>query len=123
MPTESSTSGTLCHTIIFPTFQTTQAAFQRNFFHYYVKSFYASSLSFLAASTIFLRLASDSFIPLVFNPQSGFTHNFSRLILVSITFSANTISSTDGTLVQKFLNKWTIFLFCSILFSSNQKEH
>lgn len=27
------------------------------------------------------------------------------------------------TLVQKFLNKWTIFLFCSILFSSNQKEH
>lgn len=28
----------------------------------------------------------------------------------------------DG-LVQKFLNKWTIFLFCSILFSSNQKEH
>ena len=25
--------------------------------------------------------------------------------------------------VQKFLNKWTIFLFCSILFSSNQKEH
>ena len=28
-----------------------------------------------------------------------------------------------GGLVQKFLNKWTIFLFCSILFSSNQKEH
>lgn len=28
-----------------------------------------------------------------------------------------------GKLVQKFLNKWTIFLFCSILFSSNQKEH
>lgn len=28
-----------------------------------------------------------------------------------------------GQLVQKFLNKWTIFLFCSILFSSNQKEH
>ena len=26
-------------------------------------------------------------------------------------------------LIQKFLNKWTIFLFCSILFSSNQKEH
>ena len=26
-------------------------------------------------------------------------------------------------IVQKFLNKWTIFLFCSILFSSNQKEH
>lgn len=26
-------------------------------------------------------------------------------------------------LVQKFLNKWTISLFCSILFSSNQKEH
>ena len=26
-------------------------------------------------------------------------------------------------LVQKFLNKWTIFLFCSILFSLNQKEH
>ena len=30
---------------------------------------------------------------------------------------------TDSALVQKFLNKWTIFLFCSILFSSNQKEH
>ena len=29
----------------------------------------------------------------------------------------------DWKLVQKFLNKWTIFLFCSILFSSNQKEH
>ena len=28
-----------------------------------------------------------------------------------------------GCVVQKFLNKWTIFLFCSILFSSNQKEH
>ena len=28
-----------------------------------------------------------------------------------------------NALVQKFLNKWTIFLFCSILFSSNQKEH
>lgn len=30
---------------------------------------------------------------------------------------------TKEFLVQKFLNKWTIFLFCSILFSSNQKEH
>ena len=29
----------------------------------------------------------------------------------------------ESFLVQKFLNKWTIFLFCSILFSSNQKEH
>ena len=29
----------------------------------------------------------------------------------------------ERELVQKFLNKWTIFLFCSILFSSNQKEH
>lgn len=29
----------------------------------------------------------------------------------------------DKEVVQKFLNKWTIFLFCSILFSSNQKEH
>ena len=29
----------------------------------------------------------------------------------------------EKELVQKFLNKWTIFLFCSILFSSNQKEH
>ena len=29
----------------------------------------------------------------------------------------------DQLLVQKFLNKWTIFLFCSILLSSNQKEH
>ena len=28
-----------------------------------------------------------------------------------------------SVLLQKFLNKWTIFLFCSILFSSNQKEH
>ena len=36
------------------------------------------------------------------------------------------IPKPDGgvrNLVQKFLNKWTIFLFCSILFSSNQKEH
>lgn len=39
------------------------------------------------------------------------------------------IAITEGLLlfsdilVQKFLNKWTIFLFCSILFSSNQKEH
>ena len=31
--------------------------------------------------------------------------------------------SEEEILVQKFLNKWTIFLFCSILFSSNQKEH
>ena len=30
---------------------------------------------------------------------------------------------TSKIVVQKFLNKWTIFLFCSILFSSNQKEH
>ena len=30
---------------------------------------------------------------------------------------------SSAVLVQKFLNKWTIFLFCSILFSSNQKEH
>ena len=29
----------------------------------------------------------------------------------------------ESDVVQKFLNKWTIFLFCSILFSSNQKEH
>ena len=29
----------------------------------------------------------------------------------------------ESKLLQKFLNKWTIFLFCSILFSSNQKEH
>ena len=35
----------------------------------------------------------------------------------------NIESYTDRRLVQKFLNKWTIFLFCSILFSSNQKEH
>ena len=34
------------------------------------------------------------------------------------------LSQTElAELVQKFLNKWTIFLFCSILFSSNQKEH
>ena len=33
------------------------------------------------------------------------------------------IEIVTGSLVQKFLNKWTIFLFCSILFSSNQKEH
>lgn len=31
--------------------------------------------------------------------------------------------NNKARLVQKFLNKWTIFLFCSILFSSNQKEH
>ena len=35
----------------------------------------------------------------------------------------NLSSAQTYTLVQKFLNKWTIFLFCSILFSSNQKEH
>ena len=33
------------------------------------------------------------------------------------------VSVGDEVVVQKFLNKWTIFLFCSILFSSNQKEH
>ena len=33
------------------------------------------------------------------------------------------MAQLNPTLVQKFLNKWTIFLFCSILFSSNQKEH
>lgn len=33
------------------------------------------------------------------------------------------INTLNKELVQKFLNKWTIFLFCSILFSSNQKEH
>ena len=32
-------------------------------------------------------------------------------------------SAEKNSVVQKFLNKWTIFLFCSILFSSNQKEH
>ena len=34
-----------------------------------------------------------------------------------------TLPGNTCALVQKFLNKWTIFLFCSILFSSNQKEH
>ena len=34
-----------------------------------------------------------------------------------------TYTDIEVILVQKFLNKWTIFLFCSILFSSNQKEH
>ena len=33
------------------------------------------------------------------------------------------LDAMEKALVQKFLNKWTIFLFCSILFSSNQKEH
>ena len=33
------------------------------------------------------------------------------------------LDPSNTVLVQKFLNKWTIFLFCSILFSSNQKEH
>ena len=37
-------------------------------------------------------------------------------------FMDNELSKINK-LVQKFLNKWTIFLFCSILFSSNQKEH
>ena len=37
--------------------------------------------------------------------------------------SATRVIDATGKLVQKFLNKWTIFLFCSILFSSNQKEH
>ena len=47
--------------------------------------------------------------------------------LVISFFLTPYITSSVGTeaygLVQKFLNKWTIFLFCSILFSSNQKEH
>ena len=45
----------------------------------------------------------------------------------STTKIAEAVGIARGTaykyLVQKFLNKWTIFLFCSILFSSNQKEH
>ena len=51
----------------------------------------------LAASTIFLKLASVSGTPRVFKPQSGFTHSFSLSILVNIRLSALTISSTDGT--------------------------
>lgn len=38
-------------------------------------------------------------------------------------FISNQYWKSNYELVQKFLNKWTIFLFCSILFSSNQKEH
>lgn len=48
--------------------------------------------------------------------------DFLRQILLDHTIL--TISwGNEILLVQKFLNKWTIFLFCSILFSSNQKEH
>ena len=39
------------------------------------------------------------------------------------TLTGNAGNLMQEALVQKFLNKWTIFLFCSILFSSNQKEH
>ena len=59
---------------------------------------HASSLMSFAASTKFLRLFSVSGVPLVFNPQSGFTHSFSLSILESMVWSAATISSTDGTL-------------------------
>ena len=38
-------------------------------------------------------------------------------------FDSEVLDWCEDCLVQKFLNKWTIFLFCSILFSSNQKEH
>ena len=54
-----------------------------------------------------------------------------QIILVNDASTDNTLEKlllwetrySDNILVQKFLNKWTIFLFCSILFSSNQKEH
>lgn len=47
-------------------------------------------------------------------------------VIKDVIFEGNILKMiTDAVayLVQKFLNKWTIFLFCSILFSSNQKEH
>ena len=40
-----------------------------------------------------------------------------------LTVTEKQYAKMDIVIVQKFLNKWTIFLFCSILFSSNQKEH
>lgn len=60
--------------------------------------YYNSALIISAALTIFLRLASVSGTPLVLSPQSGFTHNLSLSIFVSIIFIARVISSTDGTL-------------------------
>ena len=59
---------------------------------------YNSALIISAALTIFLRLASVSGTPLVLSPQSGFTHNLSLSIFVSIIFIARVISSTDGIL-------------------------
>ena len=60
--------------------------------------YYNSALIISAALTIFLRLASVSGTPLVLSPQSGFTHNLSLSIFVSIIFIARVISSTDGIL-------------------------
>ena len=59
---------------------------------------YNPALIISAALTIFLRLASVSGTPLVLSPQSGFTHNLSLSIFVSIIFIARVISSTDGIL-------------------------
>ena len=59
---------------------------------------YNSALIIPTALTIFLRLASVSGTPLVLSPQSGFTHNLSLSIFVSIIFIARVISSTDGIL-------------------------
>ena len=47
----------------------------------------------------------------------------SESIETQVTLIKEFIQKHNENLVQKFLNKWTIFLFCSILFSSNQKEH
>lgn len=47
--------------------------------------------------------------------------NIGKYLLILVPFVMGVTGFT--VLVQKFLNKWTIFLFCSILFSSNQKEH
>ena len=44
-------------------------------------------------------------------------------LIIDIAMYLIFVALMQEHLLQKFLNKWTIFLFCSILFSSNQKEH
>lgn len=75
-------------------------------------------ISSLSAVTVSAEDSSD-FHPSVTYAKGDYT--FGKL-----SHPDKPVSTPDGIvdyLVQKFLNKWTIFLFCSILFSSNQKEH
>ena len=59
----------------------------------------------------------------LFLDESKPNTNFQNFTLGGIAIEKETYELKLKPLVQKFLNKWTIFLFCSILFSSNQKEH